>query len=141
MPPPLCHRGVGGTGAMHPTKIFILYEHHLFACGLERLLEGVRHIVLLGSTVWRGVEILPDGAVQADVIILEKPRRSRESAAAVGRLLASRPEARVLCLSLENNQITVYSAHSLTATQQSDLVQALGGGKMVRPQERGEGNA
>jgi DNA-binding NarL/FixJ family response regulator len=110
---------------MRPTRIFILYDHPLFARGLERLLQGVRHLAVVGSAAWHGVEVLPAGAAQADVVLLEKPRGTTEASAAVTRLLASRPEARVLCLSLENNQITVYSAHSLTATEQSDLVRAL----------------
>ncbi len=110
---------------MRLTQIFILYDHPLFAHGLEKLLQGVRHLTVIGSAAWRGKEALPDGAAQADVVILEKPGGTLEAGAAVTRLLASRPEARVLCLSLENNQITVYSAHSLTATEQSDLVRAL----------------
>ncbi len=111
---------------MRPTRIFILYDHPLFARGLEWLLQGVRHLTVLGSAAWGGERILPDGAAQADVIILEKARGTSETNAAVTWLLASRPDARVLCLSLEDNQITVYSAHSLTATQQSDLIKALG---------------
>lgn len=33
---------------MRPTRIFILYDHPLFARGLERLLQGVRHLAVVG---------------------------------------------------------------------------------------------
>ena len=124
---------------MRSTRIFILYDHPLFARGLEGLLQGVRHLAILGSARWRGGAALPKGADQADVVILEKPQETSKADAAVTRLLASRPEARVLCLSLEDNQIRVYSAHSLTATEQSDLVRALGPlTEARRHQDRGE---
>ena len=118
---------------MHATRIFILYDHPLFARGLQRLLQGVRHLRVLGSAVWRGGEAMPEGATRADVVILEKPPGVSEADAAVTRLLASRAKARVLCLSLEDNQIRVYSAHSLTATEQADLVRALGPPTEVHP--------
>lgn len=122
---------------MRPTQVFILYDHPLFARGLERLLRGVRHLTVLGSATWREVEALPEGAVQADVVILEKPRGASEPDTTLTRLLASRPEARVLRLSLEDNEMTIYSAQSLTATQQSDLVRALKAGKATRGTRNG----
>jgi len=125
---------------MRLTRIFILYDHPLFARGLERLLTGVRHLRVLGSALWHGGESLPQAAAQADVVILEKPQDTSEADAAVTRLLASRPEARVLCLSLENNQIRVYSAHSLTATEQADLVRALHARTATRPPRAGGGS-
>lgn len=117
---------------MRPTRVFILYGHPLFAGGLERLLQGVRRVSVVGSAAWRGEETLPEGVAGADVVILEKPQGTSEAHIAVTRLLACRPDARILCLSLENNQITVYSAHSLTATEQSDLIRALGAGTAAR---------
>lgn len=122
---------------MRPTRVFILYDHPLFARGLEGLLQGVRRLTVLGSAVWRGEEVLPEGAIQADVVILETPHGTSEAGAAITRLLASRPEARVLCLSLEDNQIRVYSAHSLTATERADLVGALGSPTEAGPPQGG----
>lgn len=122
------------------SRIFILYQHPLFARALEQLLRGVPRLLLVGSAVWRGGEGLPLGAIEADVVILEKRQDTSETDAAVARLLGSRPESRVLCLSLENNQITVYSAHSLTATQQSDLIRALGA-KAISRRRRARGGS
>ncbi len=124
---------------MRPTRVFILYDHPLFARALEKLLQGVRHLTVLGSALWRGGELLPEAAARADVVILERPHGTSEASAAITRVLASRPEARLLCLSLEDNRITVYSAHSLTATEQSDLIRALRAETARGRQPGGEG--
>lgn len=123
---------------MRPTRVFILYDHPLFARALEKLLQGVRRLTVLGSAPWRGGEVLPEAAARADVVILETPHGTSEASAAITQVLASRPEARLLCLSLEDNQITVYSAHSLTATEQSDLIRALRAGTAHGRQPGGE---
>jgi DNA-binding NarL/FixJ family response regulator len=127
MHPRLPYLRVGSEKSMSPTRLFILYHHPLFARGLEWLLQGVPHVAILGSRAWGGgVEVLPEAAARAEVVILEKPRSTSQTHAAVTRLLECHRDARVLCLSLEDNQIMVYSAYCLTATEQSDLIRALG---------------
>ncbi len=105
--------------------VFILYDHSLFARGLEKLLrEG-------GEVKVMGVEALGEQAfshireLKPDVIIMEADEGESEPEMLLFRFLKDRPEARLIRLNPENNSCILYSGWRRTANTVEDLLKCV----------------
>ena len=62
--------------------------------------------------------------IQPDLVLLYQAK-SEDAAEALMKLIADQPESRVITVSLENNVMQVYSKHSITVRQVSDLLSVM----------------
>ena len=104
---------------------FILYKYSLFARGLERLLEQVGGVQVMGVAVGDGKAFAQIKALKPDVVIVEAGRGESEPEMLLSRLLLERCQARVVRLNLEDNTCISYSGYRCTANSVEDLVKCV----------------
>jgi DNA-binding NarL/FixJ family response regulator len=104
---------------------FILYDHSLFARGLERLLEQVGGVQVTGLA-GRGEEAFAQvKALKPDVVVVEAGRGESEPEMLLSRLLVERCRAMVVRLNLEDNNCVCYSGCRCTVNSVEDLVKCV----------------
>lgn len=106
-------------------KTFILYNHPLFARGLERLLEQVGDVQVMGVAAKSEEAFTQIRASKPDVVILEAERGGSEAEMFLSRLLREQRRAGVVGLNLDDNTCTAYSGCRCTANSAEDLVKCV----------------
>jgi|GEM_PF-2664243 len=108
---------------------FILYDHSLFARGLERLLmqEGVK---VVGVSAKAKHPLAQIRRLKPDVIIDEVEKKEPEGEIFLSRLLKEQPQAKVVRVSLEDKTAVLYSGQRWTANSIEDLMKGIFGGML-----------
>jgi chemotaxis response regulator CheB len=105
--------------------VFILYDHPLFASGLETLVRRAGGVEIVGMKA-KGEEALNQiRALKPDVIVVEAEKKMPESCVLFFRLLEEQPQARVVRVSLEDNTVTHYTGRRFVLTQATDFTGVL----------------
>jgi DNA-binding NarL/FixJ family response regulator len=103
-------------------RVFILYGTCLFAKGLECLLKDKREVELLGIDSKGPRALARIRSLQPDVVIVEAGKRMPEPCLVLHRLLREHPQVRVVRVSLEDSNATLYSGRRFNMVQPQDLV-------------------
>ena len=104
---------------------FILYNHSLFAHGLEKLLQRQDGVTVAGVEKTRREALAHIKQLNPDVIIVEAERGKAEPEKILVRFLREQPKARMVRLSLEDNTAVLYSGSRCTANSVEDLIQSV----------------
>ncbi len=111
--------------AENMTTAFIIYNHLLFARGLEELLQGKDEVRLLGVEA-RGKEAFARIRVlNPDVVIVEADKQESEPEIPFSRFLHDQCRTRVIQLNLEDNTCISDSGCRCTLYAVEDLVRCL----------------
>ena len=111
-----------------PRRIFIVYQHGLFAQGLQSLLGKRRRTVQI-----LGMESDPAKALKAvrllkpEVIIAEEGSAGKGRRMCVGTFLERATAGRVVTLSLNHHFATVYHKDRVTTLDSADLAKVIQG--------------
>lgn len=113
-------------GKVSTCKIYIVFQHALFAQGIRSLLRDRRTMKVVGmeSDPTKAVEAVR--SLGADVLIVEESDASVQSPTLTA-ILQSHRAGRVVALDLDRNFATVYDRHRVVTTQPADLVRAIRG--------------
>ncbi len=107
------------------TTTFILYNHLLFARGLEELLQEKDDVRLLGVGI-RGEEAFAHLlALKPDVVIVEAEKKQSEPEILLSRFLRHQCRTRVIQLNLDDNTCICYSGCRCTLRGVEELVRCL----------------
>ena len=104
---------------------FILYNHSLFARGLEKLLQRQDGVTVTGVEKTGREAFAHIKTVNPDVIIVEAEQGESEPEKLLSRFLQEQPQARMVRLNLEDNSAIFYSGSRCTANSIEDLIQSV----------------
>lgn len=104
---------------------FILYNHSLFAHGLEKLLQQQEGVTVAGVEKMGREALAHIKQLNPDVIIAEADQGKAEPEKILARFLREQPKARMVRLNLENNTAVLYSGSRCTAKSVEDLIQSV----------------
>ena len=105
--------------------VFILYDHYLFARGLEELLQQEKEVQVMGIEA-RGKDAFSHiRTLNPDVIIVEAKEGDSEPEMLLARFLHEHLQTRVVRLNLEDNSCILYSGHRCTAQSVQDLLKCV----------------
>jgi DNA-binding NarL/FixJ family response regulator len=120
------------------TRILVADDHSLFRDGLVSLLEAAGHEIV--GQVGDGEAAIEAAArLQPDLVLLDVSMPGLDGLQALRRIKAERPEARVVMLTVSDDQATLFEA--LRAGAQGYLLKSLAAGEfltMIEGLERGE---
>ncbi len=104
---------------------FILYNHPLFARGLERLLQAQKGVVVMGleRTSDKAFDRIKE--LRPDVVIIEAEQRESEPEELFSQFLREQPTVKMIRLNLQDNTAILYSGHRCTANSVEDLMQSV----------------
>ncbi|MGE5849133.1 MAG: hypothetical protein ACM362_03260 [Candidatus Methylomirabilota bacterium] len=107
-------------------RVFIVFNHALFAQGIRSLLRGRRTLQVIGmeSDPVKALEAV--GSLHPEVTIVEESDAGIQSPT-LAAILQRHPAGRVVALDLDHNFATVYDRHRVVTTQPADLVRAIRG--------------
>ncbi|MFQ5882195.1 MAG: hypothetical protein ACE5I9_06955 [Candidatus Methylomirabilales bacterium] len=103
-------------------RVFILYETCLFGRGMERLLKNGKEVEVVGVASKGPRALARIKSLQPDVIIVEARKRMPEPCLLLPRLLQEQPQARVVRVSLEDSNATLYTGCRFIMAQPQDFV-------------------
>lgn len=103
---------------MQKKRVFVIWSHPLFLESIRLLLEQ-SEVELVGSTSDHEAARTQIETQTPDVVIIEQT--DGEEAASLETISILRSGARVVRLSMDNNEISLYSREHTTAVQASDL--------------------
>lgn len=104
---------------------FILYNHSLFAHGLEKLLQRQEGVTVAGVEKTGREAFDHVKRINPDVIIVECEQRKSEPEKLLARFLREQPKAKVVRLNLQNNTAFLYSGSRCTANSIEDLIESV----------------
>ena len=120
------------------TRILVADDHSLFRDGLVSLLEAAGHEIV--GQVGDGEAAIEAAArLHPDLVLLDVSMPGLDGLQALRRIKAERPEARVVMLTVSDDQATLFEA--LRAGAQGYLLKSLAAGEfltMIEGLERGE---
>jgi DNA-binding NarL/FixJ family response regulator len=112
--------------------VFILYNHSLFARGLETLLQENSRMKVLGIEANGKEAFARIGALKPDVVIVEAEQGESGPEILLSRFLHEQLKARMVRLSLKDNTAIVYCGRRCEANTEEDLVKAVLSSKLVQ---------
>ena len=116
------------TSAHLPRRIFIVYQHGLFAQGLQSLLgKRPRTIQILGMESDPAKALKAVRSLKPDVIIAEEGSTDKGREICVGMFLKDSTVDRVLTLSLDHHFTTVYTKKRVATPGPANLVKTIQG--------------
>jgi len=104
-------------------RVFVLYNHSLFAEGVMALLSQQQGVSLLGAEAASESAAESVRRLHPDVVILEGAEG--DSAYAIGRLLRECPHTRLIALSLEDDRMEIYDNYQVATPHPADLIHAI----------------
>lgn len=106
-------------------RIVVLYGVSLFVSAMESCLQGQPNLRVVkankGSTDTRGEINFP----HPDVIIFDNGETGLDDFPGVVQLLKDNPQALVIGLDVNSNQLTVFSSEQRAATTAADVIEAI----------------
>lgn len=112
---------------MSTRTVFILYEHPLFARGLEGLLRQERGLEVVGVAATGEEALVQIKGHKPDAVLVEADRGGIDPGMLLSRLIQDRGEGKVVGLSLTRKQAVLYTGRRFTANQAKDLITAIVG--------------
>ncbi len=106
-------------------RVFMLSSQLLFSQGVEKLLQGVGSLEIVGreSDLTKALERIRE--LKPDVIVVDGQDRASAPAALIAEVLKEEPEAKVVALNLENEQVRVFRGEQHTAQTLDDLLELI----------------
>ena len=101
---------------------FILYQHSLFARGLEKLLQEEGEVKVMGVEAMGEEALSHIRELEPDVVIVEADQGESEPEMLLSRFLKERPKVRLIRLNPENNTCVLYSGSRCTADTVEDFL-------------------
>ena len=108
-----------------------MYDHLLFARGLEKLLQQQEGVTVTGVEKTGRAAFDHIKLLHPDVIIVEAEQGAAEPEALLSDFLREQPQARMVRLNLQDNTAILYSGSRCTANSIEDLVQSVLGSLMT----------
>jgi DNA-binding NarL/FixJ family response regulator len=112
--------------------VFILYNHSLFARGLEQLLQENSKVKITGVEASGEKAFARIEALKPDVVIVEAEQEESGPEMLLSRFLHEQLKARMVRLSLKDNSAIVYCGRRCEANTAEDLVKAVLSSQIVQ---------
>lgn len=106
-------------------RVFILYNHHLFARGVESLLSKESEVQVVGMERDDRQTLDKIRLLDPDVILVDSSTKPEESSITISEIFQRAPNARVISLSLRENGIDIYDKQRVTASGPEDLLRVI----------------
>jgi DNA-binding NarL/FixJ family response regulator len=107
------------------SRVFILYNHHLFARGVESLLSREREVEVVGMERDHRQTLDKIRLLDPDVILVDSSTSPEASSVTIPEIFQKAPNARVISLSLRENGIDIYDKQHVIASGPQDLVRLI----------------
>ena len=106
-------------------RIFMLSSQLMFGQGVMNLLQGQVEVEIVGreTELEKGFQQIHE--LQPDVVIMESNTLTSISSTVLVKILEEAPEAKVIVLNLENDQMRVYRGEQRPAECISDLMMVI----------------
>ena len=108
------------------SRIYIVFQHALFAQGIRSLLRERRAMQVIGMESDAAKALEAVGTLRPEVVIVEESDAGTQSPT-LAAILQRHPTGRVVALDLDHNFATVYDRHRVVTAQPADLVRAIRG--------------
>lgn len=115
---------------MEPIRVLLVDDHAHFRTGLRSLLETADDVLVCGEAGSGEEAVAVVGRTQPDVVLLDLSMPGMGGVAATERLVAVSPHARVLVLSMADDDDSVFAA--LRAGARGYLVKGAGRAEVLR---------
>jgi DNA-binding NarL/FixJ family response regulator len=106
-------------------RVFILYNHHLFARGVESLLSKEREVEVVGMERDQRQTLDKIRLLDPDVILVDSSTHPEASSITIPEIFQKAPNARVISLSLRENGIDIYDKQHVVASGPQDLLRVI----------------
>jgi DNA-binding NarL/FixJ family response regulator len=121
------------TAASSPCRMYIVYNHGLFAQGVRSILEKQSGVQIVGMESNGAKALKAVRSLRPEVILVEEPTKND----ARWPFLQLAVAGRVVTLSLEHPFATVHDQHRIPASDPADLVKAIRGARSREQQFTG----
>ncbi|MFQ6016409.1 MAG: hypothetical protein ACE5NP_13310 [Anaerolineae bacterium] len=111
---------------MRERRVFLICTHPLLCEAVQLILER-EGIELIGTETDQQKALKSIQSLQPDVILVESEGDAPELIEAISRLIQEKTGARLVNLSLNTNEISIYHREHKTVTKTEDLIQAITG--------------
>lgn len=115
---------------MEPIRVLLVDDHAHFRAGLRSLLSTAPDVLVCGEAASGEEAVAVVGRAQPDVVLLDLTMPGEGGVAATARLVAASPHARVLVLSMSDDDDSVFAA--LRAGARGYLVKGAGRAEILR---------
>jgi DNA-binding NarL/FixJ family response regulator len=110
---------------MPRSRVFILYNHHLFARGVESLLSKEREVEVVAMERDHRQTLDKIRLLDPDVILVDSSTHPEASSVTIPEIFQKAPNARVISLSLRENGIDIYDKQHVVASGPQDLLRLI----------------
>ena len=107
-----------------PSRIYIVYQHSLFAEGIRSLLEHQPTVAIVGIERDKAKAFRDVKALRPSVVLIEECKADPQPSA-TWDFLHRQGAGLIIALNLENSAATVYARKSLPISTPSDLLHAV----------------
>jgi DNA-binding NarL/FixJ family response regulator len=120
-------------------RVFILYNHHLFARGVESLLSKEREVEVVGMERDQRQTLDKIRLLDPDVILVDSSTHPEASSITIPEIFQKAPNARVISLSLRENGIDIYDKQHVVASGPQDLLRVIRRGSELESKVESQG--
>jgi DNA-binding NarL/FixJ family response regulator len=120
-------------------RVFILYNHHLFARGVESLLSKEREVEVVGMERDQRQTLEKIRLLDPDVILVDSSTHPEASSITIPEIFQKAPNARVISLSLRENGIDIYDKQHVVASGPQDLLRVIRRGSELESKVESQG--
>jgi DNA-binding NarL/FixJ family response regulator len=120
-------------------RVFILYNHHLFARGVESLLSKEREVEVVGMERDQRQTLETIRLLDPDVILVDSSTHPEASSITIPEIFQKAPNARVISLSLRENGIDIYDKQHVVASGPQDLLRVIRRGSELESKVESQG--
>jgi DNA-binding NarL/FixJ family response regulator len=120
-------------------RVFILYNHHLFARGVESLLSKEQEMEVVGMELDNRQTLDKIRLLDPDVILVDSSTSPEASSITIPEIFQKAPNARVISLSLRENGIDIYDKQHVVASGPQDLLRVIRRGGEPESKVKGQG--
>ncbi len=106
-------------------RVFMVSRLALFGDGVQALLSREKEVEIVGRETDFEAAIAQIQRLCPDVVILDSSLQAGEVAATAARVVAARPNTKVVAMSLEGNIVTVFRQEQKTVHEIQDLLRAI----------------
>ncbi len=114
------------VGAPERSRVYIVYQHSLFAEGIRSLLGNQPTVEIVGTERDKVKAFKDVKALRPSVVLIEECKADPQQSA-TWNFLHRQGAGRIIALNLEHNAATVYERESLAISTPCDLLHAVRG--------------
>lgn len=115
-----------------PTRVFLIDDHHVLRQGVARMLDEEADITVVGQAgdAQSGIRAMEELERYPHVIVIDLKMPGQSGMSAIGEIMQSHPDARIIVFTMYDNPGYVWS--TLNAGARGYLLKSASGGDLLR---------